>query len=202
MTAAFIVAGVVFGLVVVALLVYGVVTHRTREIEGDASTLTKLKFKPDWAPLTLIIDNDLLELESHIMGAVKEAARWWEKETGRRYFVPPGELELQGHVVPIMEAPDDNYHEDALAYVDPSINHDGYLTSAAVYLLPAWRGQTMKSLTQAFKHELGHCLGLAHDEDVRSIMYDKVGGRSQFVSPADMATLLELYPELPDRRPT
>jgi hypothetical protein len=199
-----IIVGVVFGAAVLALLIYGIVTHKTRALEGDAGTLDELKFAPDWVPLTLIIDTELSELEDHVIGAVKIAAAWWEEETGRRYFVPPGELELQGHVVPILEAPEgaeEEHSENAVAYVDPRINHDGFLASAAVYLLPSWRGRTTEQLAQIFKHELGHCLGLAHDEDARSIMYGTLGSRGQFVSPNDMATLLELYPELPDRRP-
>lgn len=189
--------GIVFGVGVVALLVYGITTHRTRPIYADAGTLPKLRFPPDWPPLTLIIDTELAELEDHIVGAVKEAAAWWEEETGRRYFVPPGDLGAGGHVIPVLEDLNDiDRAERAVAYVDPRTDAaTGYLASTGLYLLASWRGLPHEKLVQVFKHEFGHCLGLAHDGDVRSIMYKSVGGRGQFVSPNDIRRLEELYPD-------
>lgn len=194
---------VVVSILVVGLLIYGIATHKLfrylkGQLEDEVGMLGELKFTSDWVPLTLIVDTSISALEDHIIDAVKEAAAWWQDETSRRYFVPPGEIAVGGHVIPILEAPEDTERDKdrVLAYVELRVDQKGYLASAAVYLMPSWRGQTHATLVQAFKHELGHCLGLAHDGDVRSIMWHKVGERSQFVSPNDVSLLEELYPEL------
>ena len=190
------VAGLVFGVFVVALLIYGIVTHRTRPLEGDAGVFPHMKFPQDWPPLTIVLDPALEEMESYYMTALKEAAAWWEKETGRRYFVPPGELGRGGHIIPVLEDLDDTERaEGAVAYVDVRMDtKTGYLCSAPIYLLVSHRGLHPELMADIFKHELGHCLGLMHDKDPRSIMYHKAGGHGQFVSPKDVDLLEETYP--------
>ena len=195
MTAFWIVLAIVFSIVVLGLLVYGIVTHEQRRQGEEKGFLDKLKLRPDWPPLTLIVASDFSQLEERLIRIVKEAAKWWEEQTGVRYFVPPGELNANGHVIPIMPAPLDSLHDPdhSLAYVQPMVDKEGFLSSAAVYLQPAWDYQDDEVLVIAMRHELGHCLGLAHDEYEESIMFRTAKKRQTFVSEPDKKRLVETY---------
>ena len=195
MNTALIITGIIFGVVVVALLVYVIATHDSRKSELEQGFLDNLKLRPDWPPLTLIVDSEFAQLEERLIRIVKEAAKWWEDQTGVRYFVPPGDLSANGHVIPIMPAPLDSLHDPdhSLAYVQPMVDKEGYLATAAVYLQPAWDYKDDEVLIIDMRHELGHCLGLAHYDYEESIMFRTAKKRQTFVSDPDKKRLRETY---------
>lgn len=190
----------IFGVLVLAGLIYGVVTHKKRVAEEEAANergfLKDLKFRSSWPPLSLIVDGDLLIVEDRLMEAVTKAAAWWEEQTGKRYFVPPGELVDGGHVVVIMPSPVDDMTHDpnhTYAYVWPWITKDGYVASMSVRLLLGWEDASDEVMINAMKHELGHLLGLAHDEYIESIMFKTASARESFVSEHDKMLLKKTY---------
>jgi hypothetical protein len=188
-----IILAILFSGAVVVLLVYGAIVRGHPTLEHGF--LDKLKLRPDWVPLTLVVSTEFAQAEERLIGIVKEAAKWWEEQTGVRYFVPPGEVGARGHVIPIMGAPIDSLHDPnhSLAYVQPMVDKEGFLATAAVYLQPGWDFEDDEVLLIAMRHELGHCLGLAHDEYEESIMFKTAKKRQTHVSQHDKDLLLETY---------
>lgn len=161
--------------------------------------LTQIKkWKKGWVPITLVVDEDDFPPEevARLLGAVRKAARFWNEQTGVTLFCPPEEVGT-GAVVPVMRhnplTMDEKEREDAVAYASLTVNRmTGSLSRAVVYMRE-WENLHSTTLARAMKHELGHCLGLAHDDIEFSVMYGKVSQRVYCVSPADKAFLQEVY---------
>ena len=149
-------------------VLYGIlVDHKKREKLG-MSQITRWSKK--WVPLTLVISEDFtIEQSAKILSSVQAAIEFWNRETGLTLFSPPGEVGT-GAVVPVMPQPlMDESHEDAVAYAALTIR-DSELHSATIYTVN-WENLPSLNLDRALEHELGHCLGLAHDEIEFSVMY-------------------------------
>lgn len=187
-----IVLGAVFSIAVIALLVYGIVTHRDR---NDALGMQNiLVWKRDWPPLTLIVDTDLVDVEEKILEAVKAGARVWNDAALLELFVGADNIRREGHVIPIMPAPmDTDEHEHAIAYTRYTLDADGAMQSAAVYLMPGWESFDKDIFHRAITHELGHCLGLAHDGIRDSVMYSAAVPEKFVVTKKDAAYLESIY---------
>lgn len=172
---------------------YGVLVLRKK---GEKLGMSQIrKWKKSWVPITLIVDeeNFLPEEGARILGAVRKAARFWNEQTGVKLFVPPDEIG-KGAVVSVMRHdPLTMGVDDAVAYAAVSVNLiTGSLSQAVVYM-SEWENLSSTVLARAMKHELGHCLGLEHDDIEFSVMYGKVSQRVYCVSPADKAFLREVY---------
>jgi hypothetical protein len=166
--------------------------RKTQEALGMASIK---RWKKGWVPITVLVnDEDFLPEEiPRLRDAVKSAARFWNTQTQVRLFAPPTEVGA-GAVIPVMRhnplTMED--HDDAVAYASLSVSLRGSLSRAAVYMVN-WENLDSLTLARAMKHELGHCLGLAHDKIEYSVMYDRASRRVYCVSPADKAFLKEVY---------
>lgn len=173
-------------------IIWLVMTRRRRE----PTALPEVKtFRKDWPPLTLVVDtefevDDMLQLEQ----SLKAAACFWNSACSR-LFSSPGELLADGHTIPVMQAPswELDRHPDAVAYTHLSLDSDGALTGAAVYIMPRWKDRP-EVLHRALAHELGHCLGLEHDEENGgSVMYHKAIDAPFEVTVKDKTFLNSVY---------
>ena len=185
-------AFIVFSILAVGGIAYGVLVDRKRREKLGMAQISK--WKKGWVPITLLLNDDFLPDEiPKLQDAVKSAARFWNQQTGVKLFAGPGEVGA-GVVIPVMRynplTMDD--HESAVAYVELAIGIRGALVNATVYMVN-WENLPSTVLARAMKHELGHCLGLAHDEIEFSVMYGKTSSHVYCVSPADKAFLQEVY---------
>jgi len=195
MNTVWIVLGAVFGAVVLVLLIYGIATDKKRKDALDMLGLPNIRsWKVTWPPLMLIVDTDLLAGEQRILDAVKEGARYWNMKSGLQLFAGPQDVPADGHVIPIMPAPlDFDEHEHAVAYTRYALDGEGALARAAIYLMPGWESYSDSILGRAFCHELGHCLGLAHDGIRNSVMYSAAVPDQYVITEKDAEFLRSVY---------
>lgn len=133
--------------------------------------------------------------------AVSAAVSFW-RDVHPGLFAPYGELVEGGKVITIMplsslEGDKAELCSNRFGYTRLTLK-DGALWGASVYIdtkrmeFTPWR-----VLFRAIAHELGHCLGLAHDEDggdEDSVMEPVAAADSHpVVTVGDRATLLALY---------
>ena len=173
-------------------IAYGVVVVRKNNERLGMHQITRWNRK--WVPLTIVVGEEFLsEEQSRLTDAVKAAARFWNEQTKIKLFAPQGDVG-DGGVIPIMRQPLSDImadkHKDAVAYAELAINKS--IKSAAVYMVN-WENLPTTVLARAMKHELGHCLGLMHDEIEYSVMYGKTSKHVYCVSPDDKAFLKEVY---------
>lgn len=127
---------------------------------------------------------------TRIQRATTEAVRLWQSAVG------PGIVELyqEGssvNVVPVWEEPGDRPEVLAFAHVKHS---DGVIHGAFIGIdLDKARLESSDRLRRAIAHEIGHCLGLAHDEIPGSIMYPKIVEAAPYVTRSDVDYLRETY---------
>lgn len=171
-------------------IAYGVLVDRKKREKLGMGQITR--WKKEWVPMTLVIDGDFADEESaRIFSSIKAAARFWNREVGITLFAAPGNVGT-GAVVPVMRQPiTEEGHENAVAYAALTIR-EGQLHAAVIYM-SNWENLPSLTLDRAMKHELGHCLGLAHDEIEFSVMYGEVSKQVYCVSKADKEFLKEIY---------
>ena len=63
----------------------------------------------------------------------------------------------------------------------------------SINMMPGWESASHSTLVEALRHEMGHCLGLAHDDYPESIMYGKLDQRAGIVSDHDKELLRKTY---------
>lgn len=154
------------------------------------------KWRKDWVPITVLVDFDdfLPEEVAKLKDAVRAAAHFWNEQIGVKLFVSPMEIGT-GATIPVMrhDPLTMEEREGAAAYASLHLK-GGELVRAAVYMAD-WENLPTLVLARTMKHELGHCLGLAHDEAELSVMYGKTSQRIYCVSPLDKEFLREVYGE-------
>lgn len=174
--------------------IYSVLTSKRRRDEADKLGLPSIRlFERSWVPITLVPSVELQEYEEEILSVVRRAAHCWNEKTKLSLFVDLGELAQLGSVVPILRAPENSEHQNALAYTRLVVDRRGALESAALYLTSKGLAADKASLERAMKHELGHCLGLDHDDIPESVMYGVALSRSCRITEKDIEFLQEIY---------
>jgi len=174
------------------LIAYGVLRKKKKEITGLPGIQ---RWNRKWIPITLVVGEEefLKEEVPKLLNAVRAGCKFWNEQIGIKLFMPLGDIGT-GRVIPVKRHdPLTMKTEDStVAYAHLTISNSGELKDAVVYM-SNWENLPSLSLARALQHELGHCLGLGHDESGLSVMYGSVSRSIYCVSPADKAFLLEVY---------
>lgn len=206
MTIAIIIVTIVVIVVSFVAVLYGIFISQPKvEAAQEHLGLDCIKsWEKDWAPITLLVDPSFDKADQDLIYDVMgQSSYLWNQTTGLKLFGKPDELIEGGHTVPIMPEgasvttgePAGGEHEKALAFVRLFLTPGGAIASAAIYLCDGWHGSTRARLLRAFGHELGHVLGLAHDNYESSIMFPVAVARQFRVSEKDKAFLQVIYGE-------
>jgi hypothetical protein len=206
MTIALIIVTIVVTAAAFAAVLYGVFVYQPKvEAAGESLGLEVIKtWARDWPPITLLIDPSFAQEDmERIQDVMSQASYLWNETTGLKLFGKPGELVPGGHTVPIMPEsasvtsgdPAGGEHKGALAFVRLFLSKEGAISSSAIYLCDKWHDSSRVRLLRAFGHELGHVLGLAHDDYESSIMFPVVVARQFRVSERDKTFLQVIYGE-------
>jgi hypothetical protein len=151
---------------------YGVVKRGDRNLLRGYHDIAPVR-----APVLLIVDETL---SLQVQTAVAQAAAFWNSTTRLPCLFTHDVMDIEGggSIVPVMPY---TGHESrrrrnkVLAYADLALKtQEGSLLGASIKINTALIDATvfeLSTLTYAIAHEMGHVLGLAHDDAVGSVMW-------------------------------
>lgn len=156
------------------------------------------EFKPDksYIPILLFVDDSLTEEYPQIVDAIEGAINFMNEASGLELFIRPDDFSVStGEIVPVMRwdlnsCEEGNCHKKAFAFT--KFDHTG--KPEVVYIV-ADRIEELDDTELKFgvSHELGHVVGLAHDDFTNSFMYYKVLPKDPEMTVKDKELLHELY---------
>ncbi len=136
-------------------------------------------------PLALIIHRQVDDPEH--LDAFGWAIDWWNDESGRNLFLTLGEAagawdkgDMSATYVNVRSFPlviheHERDHSRALAFARVTADKTGAIMSATVYVDgDKFYNSDKRIRRRAAAHELGHVLGLAHDQSSWSVMHGRV----------------------------
>lgn len=192
----------VFGAIVVGLLVYGLVTRDKCALPGITV------FDRGRLPLHLLVDHSF---GLRFRQALTEAVELLNGRLGATWVVYPGATGEGGSLVPVDPyngGAEDSKHRKAFAYAHLLVTEAGNAIAAAAVRVNTKRYDlndlSITELRNALAHELGHCLGLAHDDLADSIMHPnaRVGmSMDATLTDNDVEFLRDAYDERRNHKP-
>lgn len=134
---------------------------------------------PDQVPLDILIDSNV---DPDYAPLVRDAIHYWNEQVGCRVFNEIGELSNGGTVT-----------FSALTVISPSILYAYVSKAGSSAVVWIQKPEDIQYHDRVIRHELGHVLGLAHDEDKTSLMYERVGIQPYSILDRDRQLVHDLY---------
>ena len=181
---------ILFVVAIVVIVAGSIVIYFTRKDRGFIERGNALLRWPKInVPLMVVVDPSVYSWAD----TFEKACAFWNNATGMTLFLFNGELEdaesFAGRspgVVPVLAGSSEGNPHTKL-----TSEADGTMMSAPIYVRPheAWSKRYKIAV-----HELGHALGLAHDDIPKSVMFPMLGDPTEvYATESDRKVLREWY---------
>ena len=168
-------------------IVYGLMSRK------DRGKLEVAVINPANLPFNLFLDDYFLEEYPQLVEAFQHAILFINDTVGHTLFAPLGQL-TTGDVIPVMpydpdECDEASCHEGAFAFT----SFDAGKAEAVYVNVDHIDSKDEVELKFGCAHELGHVLGLDHDDFTNSFMYRKILSREPEMTVKDRLFLRLAY---------
>lgn len=182
-----IIAVVSFGIIV------GIITLLASRLKDNGTFLVLEKVPKNWIPVTIVIDQDTLWRSSaRILCLLNEAESFWNATIGLNLF----DNSCKGAIVPIYSKLDSDT-DRAVATTILKLREKTVVEAKILIEEGKFFAMTDYIAKRCLAHELGHILGLEHDEKPNSVMHGKPGnlGLPYIITDKDVKLIQSLYKE-------
>lgn len=145
-------------------------------------------------PLPVFLEKGSSERE----GDLKDAIQWWNDTIGIQVFAYRGQVDMLTDKMPVTVQEDARFngHGECQAYFAKEDYESGEhcsLRHMEVRLLKSFKSNSEK--LRESRHELGHALGLGHDERELRVMNPELRWTGDDISDKDLGELRKAYAE-------
>lgn len=177
------------GIVVLFVVTIAFLAAEPKKDRGALQQVTT--FNREWTPITLVIDEEgLASTLPRLRFGINQAISFWNDGLGFTVFMKLGDIS-EGAVVPVIGLEKTG---QALASARLTVGKDGAIKAAFVEI-DEGKLYSLKDteMVRVLCHELGHVLGLDHDESPSSVMYGRASIASYRITDKDKELLTTAY---------